>query len=156
MARASGAVRTEKIPGRSMPGNGERIDAPPVTAPAGHTSPWSSLRWTRHVRRRDADCLSVRQAVHREPLAEDASVGDEETRLVLDHPPEVIGQLTARVRDVGTVLHHEDLGLLVQPTCCTRATNDTTTDDRFHNTTTDDRFHDTITMIGGLRFTPFG
>jgi hypothetical protein len=25
-----------------------------------------------------------------------------------------------------------------------------------NDTTTDDRFHDTITMIGGLRFTPFG
>ena len=81
------------------------------------------------------DHLAVDAGVDVEHVAKGVRGRDQEARLLLDHAADVVGQAAVRVRDVGPALHHEDLGVLVEPAQARRArgaAGDAADDDDFH------------------------
>ncbi len=66
------------------------------------------------VLRIDRDHLAVRSAIDPEHGTEHLFRGDQQTRLLLDHVPDVIWQPAVRVGDIRPALDHQDFRLLVQ------------------------------------------
>ena len=121
MARASGTVRTEKTPGRSIPGIGGWTEAAPgartrVSYDSVLSAPVATSRsCTVLAVSVDADGLGRGSAVDGEVATEDLLVGDQQVGLVLDHPSDVVRQTAVRERHVWPALDHDDLRLLVEP-----------------------------------------
>ena len=69
----------------------------------------------------------------------------QEARLLRDHAADVVGQPAVRVRDVRPALHHEDLGLLVQPAQARRARRPA------RHSANDDDFHASYPLLRGVQ-----
>ena len=70
---------------------------------------------------RDRDRLALGPRVDRELRAKELLARHQQARLVLDHARDVIRQAAVRIRHERTALHHDDLGLFVQPAQARRA-----------------------------------
>ncbi len=141
MFLASGTVRTEKIPGRSMPGSGGRIGAAPgdstslsyfsvVTSPVT----WFLSSTVFCCGEMPTTSQRVRH-IDRELLAKRLFRRHQEARLFFNHAADMVRQSAVRVRNIRPAFDHEDFGFFVQPAQARRtrcAAGHSANDDDFH------------------------
>ena len=139
--RASGTVRTWKMPGRSIPGSGGRIGRGArrqhqlVVGMLAHLAGAHVAQPDLFLLGQNFGRLAARAHIDGEAVAEHLRGCDQEARLLLDDAADMVGQPAIRVGNVRPALHHQDFGALVEPakargTGC--AAGHSTYDDDFH------------------------